>query len=182
MAGFMEPAVAAKYLRKASEYQRDELDSSFCDRMRAQPLGYQNAYYNRRIFEGYMIKNTMDEPEAPPIDIRNDIDNDPCPPWEFLYTNLLVRGDGVPKGPKRSELEGCSCIGGCRSDASVCACAQKNMQFRPDARKTSGFIYDNKGCAREFDHPIFECNEACSCAEYCNNRVSFKFLYIHRRH
>ncbi|KIM29229.1 hypothetical protein M408DRAFT_68124 [Serendipita vermifera MAFF 305830] len=116
----------------------------------------------------------MDEPEAPPIDIKNEVDNDPCPPWEFLYTNLLVRGDGVPKAPEKSTLKGCSCIGGCPSDSDMCECAAKNMQLRSEVRTTTGFLYDSEGRLREFDHPIFECNDACACAEYCNNRVTQK--------
>lgn len=175
LASDMEPQAAITYLRKAAEYHKDPLDSSFPDRMRAQPEEYQKATYNRRIFESWIIQSTMDEPEAPPIDIKNNVDDDPCPPWDFVYTNLLKRGDGVPKPPKISDLEGCTCIGGCRSDVDVCSCAQRNMQFA-DARSTTGFLYDSQGCLQEYYFPIFECNEACSCAEYCNNRVSFLHL------
>lgn len=171
MATKMEPALAIKYLRKAAEHRKDPLDSSFSDRMRAQPTAYQLASYNRRIFESWIINSTMNEPEAPPIDVKNIVDDDPCPSWDFTYTNLLVRGDGVPKPPKASDLEGCGCVGGCRSDADACSCAQRNMQFA-EARDTTGFLYDSQGCLQEFQFPIFECNEACSCADYCNNRVS----------
>ena len=174
MASHMEPRVAIKYLRRAAEYRKDPLDSSFSDRMRAQPIDYQLASYNRRIFESWIISSSMNEPEAPPIDVKNTVDDTPCPSWDFTYTNLLIRGDGVPKPPKPSDLEGCNCVGGCRSDITVCSCAQKNMQFA-EARNTTGFLYDTQGRLQEFAFPVFECNEACSCAEYCNNRVS---LYI----
>lgn len=170
MAASMHPKVAKRYLAKARKYHRDPLDSSFSDMMRNLPTGYQRATFNRAIFESWILQNTPEESEAPPITVKNNVDDEPCPAWDFTYTNALIRGDGVPK-PLAPEVQtGCQCVGGCRSDSSLCACAKRQEHYALEYGN-SGFLYDSEGRLVHTELPIFECNDACTCAIYCRNRV-----------
>jgi histone-lysine N-methyltransferase SUV39H len=170
MAQEMETNVAQRYLAKAQKYKRDEVDSSFLDNMKDRPIEWRMASHNRGIFESWIIQSTPDEPEAPPIIIKNLVDDDPCPEWEFFYTNRYVRGDGVPKPLSVDQKIGCSCIGGCKDDPNLCSCALKQEKYGRDYDIT-GFLYDKEGRLKFPGLPILECNEACTCADYCNNRV-----------
>lgn len=107
-----------------------------------------------------------EEPGAPAIKIYNHEDTDPCPDWEFLYTNQMWYGEGVP-GPDRTSLRSCSCIGKC--DPATCKCAVKARPFTEGQTK---FMYDQNGCLYDIPgYPIFECNSWCGCDEDCPNRV-----------
>ncbi|PVG00089.1 SET domain-containing protein [Serendipita vermifera] len=167
----MEETEGRLYLTKAKKYIRDEIDSSFLDRMKDRPIEWRMASYNRGIFESWIVQSTPDEPEAPPITVKNLIDDEPCPVWEFFYTNKFVRGDGVPKPPSPDQRTGCSCIGGCKDDSSSCACALAQEKYGKEY-DVQGFLYDQDGCLKFIGPPILECNEACSCADYCVNRVA----------
>lgn len=168
----MKPEVAKRYLAKARRLQRDELDSRFADMMRDQLEEYRSSTYNRQIFESWILQSTLDEPDAPVIGVKNNVDSEPCPAWEFVYTNKLIRGDGVPKPPSRDQMEGCSCLGGCYSDPNLCTCAKRQAKWNQGYRDDLlGFNYDSKGELQDLALPIFECNNACSCAIYCRNRV-----------
>ncbi|RPD78603.1 SET domain-containing protein [Lentinus tigrinus ALCF2SS1-7] len=120
------------------------------------------------VFEAEIRANTAeDEPNAPPIRIINDVDDEPTPPLEFFYSNLMWHGKGVPK-PDYDALQGCSCSGPC--EPSSCACARKHKDY---CKGTPSFMYDKKGKVRAIDDelPIFECNMNCGCSDDCPNRV-----------
>ena len=127
-----------------------------------------------------LVASSTDEPGAPPINIVNEIDDEPCPSFEFHYTNKMYHGEGVPK-PDLAHLDHCNCIGTCRPE--TCPCAQKQrkwMHLDLWAKKEpvpfgGTFIYDRDGrIVPDFhdNHPIFECNAKCRCDdEWCQNRV-----------
>lgn len=177
MAENMPAPVARRYLIKARKYHRDELDSSFTDRMRDRPIEFQRSTYNRDIFESWILQSTLDEPNAPPISVKNTVDEEPCPDWEFFYTNKMVRGDGVPKPLPAEKKDGCKCIGGCYNDVNKCACAARQDKYIRGVREDiTGFLYNDQGQLQELQLPVFECNDACSCADYCRNRVCLVLL------
>lgn len=119
------------------------------------------------IFEAEIRANTAeDEPNAPPIRIVNNVDDEPTPPLEFYYSNLMWHGKGVPK-PDYSALQGCGCIGQCEPSSKTCACVKKHKSYW----EGSGFMYDKKGRVKDHEHPIFECNMNCGCSDDCPNRV-----------
>ncbi|KAJ7243041.1 hypothetical protein C8J57DRAFT_1083889 [Mycena rebaudengoi] len=125
----------------------------------------------RHVFEAAIRENTAeDEPNAPWIDVINEVDDDPTPPWEFYYTNRIYYGEGVDP-PDITQLTGCDCIGKCDPKSKTCACLQKQAPFLEDF-VPPGFAYDNKGRLRTPGTPIFECNSLCRCDdEECKNRV-----------
>ncbi|CDO69199.1 hypothetical protein BN946_scf185042.g101 [Trametes cinnabarina] len=121
------------------------------------------------VFEAEIQANTaQDEPDAPPIYIVNEVDDEPTPPLEFYYSNLMWHGEGVPK-PDHDNLQGCDCVGPCDPTSKTCACVQRQRKYWDGG--SSGFIYDRKGKLRQHEYPIFECNMNCSCSEDCMNRV-----------
>lgn len=127
----------------------------------------------RRVFENVMVSNTLhDEPDAPPITVANTVNADPCPPWEFHYTNKLLYGQNVRRGDP-AKLKGCNCVGGCRPDSKTCSCLKRQYRYLRLNNDISfrGFIYNEDGTIRVLDFPIFECNDACGCDESCMNRV-----------
>ncbi|KAF9531381.1 hypothetical protein CPB83DRAFT_761575 [Crepidotus variabilis] len=120
----------------------------------------------RDVYEATILQNTADdEPNAPPIAIRNDIDDEPTPPWNFYYTNKMWHGEGVPD-PDIKNLKGCECKGKCNSKSKKCACAVKNQQVQDGAPNG----YDPNGMLLSAG-PVFECNSMCGCDEDCYNRV-----------
>lgn len=172
----MNPRTAKAYLEKARKHWRDPLNTSFVDRLRDLPIEYQLATYNRNVFASWILQSTMeDEPEAPPIDVINTVDDEPCPAWEFVYSNQMVRGDGVPKPLTADQKEGCSCLGSCPADPTKCACVRKQDKYSA-ILDVKGFLYNAEGRLVEEQLPIFECNDACSCACYCTNRVRTKHV------
>ncbi|KLO16052.1 SET domain-containing protein [Schizopora paradoxa] len=131
----------------------------------------------RLIFEAQMITNTAhDEPDAPPIQIFNHFDDEPTPPFEFYYTNLMWHTEGVPP-PDYQGLKGCDCVGGCNPKSKTCACIKRQrLQFRdiendPHRWLPEGFMYNEKGILVQTNFPIIECNDACRCSDECMNRV-----------
>jgi histone-lysine N-methyltransferase SUV39H len=130
----------------------------------------------RQVFEAAIADCTRrEEPGAPPITVENKEDADPCPNWEFLYTNQMWHGEGVPP-PDRTNLASCSCVGKC--DPTKCSCAGK---LRPYAQGAQQSMYNGKGCIdvtstaygmNIFLLPVFECNAFCGCDDDCPNRVS----------
>ncbi|TFK90557.1 SET domain-containing protein, partial [Polyporus arcularius HHB13444] len=121
------------------------------------------------IFEAEIRANTAeDEPNAPPIRIINEVDDEPTPPLEFYYSNLMWHGKGVPK-PDYDALQGCGCNGPCDPLSKTCACVRRQKSFLDGP--SSGFLYDKKGKLKLHDYPIFECNMNCGCSDDCPNRV-----------
>ncbi|TFK64560.1 SET domain-containing protein [Pluteus cervinus] len=123
----------------------------------------------RHVFEAAILENTSaDEPEAPPIQVINDVDDDPAPPWEFHYSNQMWHTDDVP-APDMQNLVSCKCIGKCDPKKGNCACAERQKQ---QANGTIlDFAYDRNRRLKAFEYPIFECNELCACGDDCRNRV-----------
>jgi hypothetical protein len=127
----------------------------------------------REILECTIMQNTTDEPDAPPIQVFNEIDGEPTPPWEFYYTNQMWHGKGVPP-PDVTKLESCDCVGKCDPRSSKpCACLEKQRRYLQNPN--GDFQYDKAGRLKESqsDYPIFECNDLCGCDEECRNRVRF---------
>ncbi|KAG8914580.1 hypothetical protein FRC00_012345 [Tulasnella sp. 408] len=77
------------------------LDSDLADSMNQHISGLTEDLTRRGIFEE-MIR-TRDR-GAPPITIVNDVDKEPCPPFEFDWTNEMLYGEGVPR--KDKDLKG----------------------------------------------------------------------------
>ncbi|KAG6918784.1 hypothetical protein DXG01_011535 [Tephrocybe rancida] len=123
------------------------------------------------IMEATIRENTAeDEPDAPPIEIINEVDDDPTPPWEFHYSNKMWLGDDVPL-PDVANLVHCNCVGRCDPKSKTCACAQRQHQWLKDSVPTPDFMYDNKGHVKSSVYPVFECNDLCGCGDECRNRV-----------
>lgn len=132
----------------------------------------------RLLFEAYIEQQTaLDEPSAPKIEFWNNVDDlEPCPPWEFHYSNSMWLGEGV-KPPSYKDLKGCKCRGTCSENSTTCACLRKQTEHVPDGK---GFRYNRSGQLKwvasyqetSLSFPIFECNQFCGCDDTCQNRVS----------
>ncbi|KAH7885160.1 hypothetical protein F5I97DRAFT_2031415 [Phlebopus sp. FC_14] len=157
-----------------------DLPHSLPDRMNALPIEYRNSDFARVVLEA-VIQEAMDnEPDAPPIEIyQNNIGEETTPPWEFVYTNHMWFGEGVPP-PDIKNLKSCGCIGRCDPKSKTCACAKRQYEWAkpyiadgtfPSSWQGSPFVYDNKGLLQMFGCPIFECNQFCGCDDDCPNRV-----------
>jgi len=124
----------------------------------------------RKVFEAMVVENTVhDEPNAPPIHIHNNEDDDPSPDWEFHYSNSMWYGEGVP-GPDLKNLVGCDCEGQCNPQLHFCECSELQHSLYPDM--DTDFAYNTDGTLHYQNVPIHECNDLCSCDETCPNRVS----------
>jgi len=145
------------------------LPHTLLDNMNAMHAYFRSLPMNRTIFEETISDNTMDdEPDAPPIRIINEIDDEPTPPWEFYYTNQMWHGDGVPP-PDMKSLPSCDCVGSCDPKSTTCACLKRQQEFTREF--TPDFAYDRRGRLKQNDIPIFECNELCGCDDDCRNRI-----------
>lgn len=123
----------------------------------------------RIVFRAAIQENTAsDEPDAPPIQVENYVDDEPTPPWEFHYSNQMWHGEGVPP-PDIKSLVSCDCIGRCDPRSKTCACVRRQREAFEDPN--ADFAYDNKGRLKELGYPIFECNDLCGCDDDCRNRV-----------
>lgn len=122
----------------------------------------------RDVFRAYMLENIMDdEANAPDVEVINNIDREPTPLFEFVYSNRIWYGEGVPL-PDYSKLQGCGCIGKCDPRSKTCSCAQRQRKY---CDMEDGCVYDKFGRLKYPGYPIFECNEMCSCDDECRNRV-----------
>lgn len=131
------------------------------------PLG-QRLIGLRTVLECYIQEHTgEDEPSSPHIRVKNDVDDDPTPPWEFHYSNKMWHGEGVPP-PDISNLTSCDCSGKCNRNSLTCPCITRQQRYTEDGSK---FIYDDQGRLKLFGYPIFECNDMCRCDDTCPNRV-----------
>ncbi|KAG8956369.1 hypothetical protein FRC04_004450 [Tulasnella sp. 424] len=141
------------------------LNSSLADSMNQTIPGFAEDPARRAIFEE-MIR-TRDR-GAPPITIVNDVDNEPCPPFEFDWTNEMLFGENVPR--KDKDLKGCDCLGPCDPYSKTCACIVRQNHWLGDIGE-GGFAYGPDGQIMFCHAAVFECNEACGCSEDCQNRV-----------
>ncbi len=149
------------------------------DRLNALPTSARQAGNMQvLIFEAEIRHNTVvDEPQAPPIAIINEVDDEPTPPLEFYYSNLMWHGKGVPK-PDYDNLQGCDCVGPCDPMSKTCSCVRRQKEVMKQSG-LSGFIYDKKGRLRATEYPVFECNMNCGCSDDCLNRVCLSTYVIY---
>ncbi|PPQ90172.1 hypothetical protein CVT25_012483 [Psilocybe cyanescens] len=123
----------------------------------------------RDVFQAMILENTIEnEPYTPPIQVINDIDEEPTPPWEFHYTNEMWHGEGVPP-PDIKSLTSCSCKGACNPRSKTCTCLIH--QQKETGNSVMEFAYDKSGRLKEPGYPVFECNDLCGCGDECRNRV-----------
>ena len=136
------------------------------------PAWYVNGATIRQAFEAAMVTNTTnDEPDAPYIRVINEVDDEPTPPFEFFYSNLMWHGDKVSE-PDFRNLKGCGCIGRCDPKDPNCSCLARAKPWRERAEIKGGFMYDTKGRLKAHNFPIYECNDLCGCDDDCYNRAS----------
>ncbi|KAJ8495805.1 hypothetical protein ONZ45_g12704 [Pleurotus djamor] len=123
----------------------------------------------RTIFQAAIQHNTsLDEPEAPLIRVWNKVDDEPCPLFEFYYSNEMWLGEGVPP-PDMGTLRGCGCYPVCDPKNKGCECLERQKAWT--AAYTPDYAYDARGRLKQQNIPIFECNELCGCDSDCRNRV-----------
>ncbi|KAJ6460943.1 hypothetical protein C8R45DRAFT_535752 [Mycena sanguinolenta] len=151
-------------------YARD-LVSELHDYIHSFGESFRMSPHMRHVLESAIRENTADdEPDAPWIDIINEVDDEPTPPWEFYYTNKLWVGEGVDP-PDMTKLVGCDCKGICDPKSKTCSCLLKQKEYAA-GYFSDGFAYDNKGRLKRDGIPIFECNSLCACDDdECKNRV-----------
>ncbi|KAJ7083652.1 hypothetical protein B0H15DRAFT_784784 [Mycena belliarum] len=152
-------------------YYAKDLASSLHDYINASDEYFRGSLHMRQVFESTILENTAeDEPDAPPIEVVNDVDAEPSPPWEFYYTNKIWLGEGIDP-PDVTQLVGCDCKGKCDPKSTTCACLLRQKPF-VETVWAPGFAYDHKGRLRTPGAPIFECNAMCACDDdECKNRV-----------
>jgi [histone H3]-lysine9 N-trimethyltransferase SUV39H len=134
------------------------------------------------IFEMKMAE--AEDPDAPPIKIFNPIEGDkePCPPFEFIYTNEMYH-DKETGGPDHKNLKGCDCVGACDPNSKTCSCVIRQEYWTADVNNphSNGFAYESDGRMKDGlqSYPIFECNWKCGCDETCTNRVNSLVFGFH---
>ena len=150
-----------------------DLPTGLLDYVNNLPDSIRKSLVFRQMFESMIADNTsQDEPDAPPIRVINEIDDEPTPPWEFYYSNKLWYHEDVP-GPDYNKLVGCDCAGECDPTSSTCDCLRRQKKLWPDGENSGvGFSYDEDGLLKNWDETIVECNDLCRCSNKCRNRVS----------
>lgn len=154
--------------RVPSYLKAQNLPHALQDHLNALPAVYRATEMARTIFEAAIRESTVnDEPDAPPIEIWNNVDDEMTPPWEFHYTNQMWHGDGVP-GPDIKNLQSCDCEGACDPTSKTCSCVKRQSKYID----RTGFVYSRGRLKEPVNFPIFECNDFCGCGDECSNRVS----------
>ncbi|KAG9093778.1 hypothetical protein FS749_013757 [Ceratobasidium sp. UAMH 11750] len=152
----------------------EELETWRVDIVNHMPQSYRDNPGIRVVFEGFMDEAMREnEPCAPAIPVENKVDDQPCPPWEFVYCNRVLYGQNVPR-PDHDALVGCDCLGPCNPNNKDCACVQKQEAWlaTSDALSDySGFAFDENGTLRFHHGAIFGCNSKCTCDLECRNKV-----------
>lgn len=147
-----------------------DLPHIFQDYINNMPVYLRTMPAMRNVFEALIMENTVnDEPDAPNIEVQNDVDDEATPPWEFYYSNEMWLGEGVPR-PDIENLVKCSCKGVCNPKSKTCACLKRQREECQDPNLE--FAYDKTGKLQIPGYPIFECNDLCGCGDKCRNRVS----------
>lgn len=156
-----------------------DLPHELQDRVNALAQSYRNSHQATVLFEAMIDEAMDDELGAPPISIINEVTDEGAPLWEFVYTNQMWYGEGVP-APDIKNLKSCGCVGRCDPKSKTCGCAKRQRHHLkryienntiPKTWNGVPFLYDNKGSLQFFGMPIFECNDFCGCDEDCPNRV-----------
>jgi hypothetical protein len=129
-----------------------------------------NDPWHKVLFKEMITEGTKDEPKAPSIEIVNHVDDEPCPPFEFYWSNSMFYGEGVPRQDRN--LKGCECIGKCDPTSQACACVQRQEFYYQEFNvEETGFVYDEHRILKYHFVPVYECNAACGCPPECSNRV-----------
>lgn len=164
-----------RLLSYSGSYTNEEFPTELQNMMNNLPPSHKKDPNHRFIFESMILSNTVDEePKAPIITIANHVDDEPCPPFSFYYTNKLYCGPGTFATPDPYE-KGCSCKGPCDPDNPSCSCARRQEAMVTGVRgfeDHKGFLYNEDGSIKDHGLPIFECNAMCRCSDNCVNRVS----------
>ncbi|KAJ7600610.1 hypothetical protein C8J56DRAFT_766952, partial [Mycena floridula] len=108
------------------------------------------------------------EPHLPPITLENEVDHEPTPPWEWVYTNHMWYAEDVPP-PSLDNITSCGCIGKCDPKNKNCKCVKRQEKWTKEY--CSDFAYDKQGKLKQPLIPIFECNDRCRCDDDCRNRA-----------
>ncbi|KAF8905675.1 hypothetical protein CPB85DRAFT_1224596 [Mucidula mucida] len=124
----------------------------------------------RRLFEHEIYINSADtEHDAPDIKVDNSVDDEPCPPWEFYYTNDMWHTEDIPP-PTREGLVGCDCVGDCSMNSN-CACRTHQVEMAGEYASGDFAYRDGRVKSDARSVPIWECNDMCRCDGHCVNRV-----------
>lgn len=168
------PGISIKDLIPSPTYcPLSDLPTGTLDYVNNLPDSARKSQVFRKMFEAVIAENTaQDEPEAPPIAVINEIDDEPTPPWEFYYSNKLWYHDDVPP-PDYSKLVGCDCVGECDPTSTTCVCLRRQTNLWPEGVSLGmGFSYGEDGILKNWDETVVECNDLCRCTHTCRNRVS----------
>jgi histone-lysine N-methyltransferase SUV39H len=145
------------------------------DLVNSMPESYRNSPGIRVVFQAFMDQMMREnEPSAPEIPIENEVDKQPCPPWEFVYCNRVLYGENVPR-PDRDALEGCDCLGPCNPENKDCACVRRQEAYfaqNENVSEFSGFAFSPNGTIKYHGGAVFGCNSKCTCDPECQNKVS----------
>ncbi|KAF9044746.1 SET domain-containing protein [Hymenopellis radicata] len=148
-----------------------DLPSRLQDYINNRPAESRGHPQMRRLFEHEIYINSADtEHDAPEIKVENSVDDEPCPPWEFYYTNEMWHTDDIPP-PTREGLVGCDCVGDCSTNKN-CACRKHQLE-KAGEYASGDFAYHPDGRVKVDARgvPIWECNDMCRCDGHCVNRV-----------
>ncbi|KAL9933049.1 hypothetical protein V8E36_008304 [Tilletia maclaganii] len=121
------------------------------------------------------------ERSAADITLSNDIDAEPCPPWDWCFTDKYIadnltsqRDEADESVEKATPLRGCSCDDD-SCDPATCECFARLKLMDPITWSAeTDFAYNRFGRLRNghFEQcVILECNDSCGCSASCRNRL-----------
>ncbi|KAF8597511.1 SET domain-containing protein [Ceratobasidium sp. AG-I] len=170
----LSPSKQLAQRKDAVLIEGEELVTWRVDFVNSMPDSYRNSLGSRAAFEAFIEDAVREnEPCAPEITIENEVDHQPCPPWEFIYYNRMVYGTNVPR-PNPNALQGCDCLGPCDPTNRNCACVRRQEQYfeeNPGLSDFSGFAFKPDGTIKYHNGAVFGCNSKCSCDLECQNKV-----------
>ncbi len=147
-----------------------DLPSRLHDYINSRPAESRVHPQMRRLFEHEIYINSADtEHDAPDIKVDNSVDDEPCPPWEFYYTNDMWHTEDIPP-PTREGLVGCDCVGDCSMNSN-CACRTHQVEMAGEYASGDFAYRDGRVKSDARSVPIWECNDMCRCDGHCVNRV-----------
>lgn len=150
-------------------YWAKDIPTALHDKINAMSDLTKNLQPMREVLKGVIREQTCeDEPDAPEIDIVNNVDAAATPPWEFYYTNRMWFSDKV-EPPTMKGLVGCDCVGACDPKNKNCACLKRQQESTKEY--VADFAYSPQKRLKAPGIPIFECNALCRCDDSCRNRV-----------